>query len=311
MRYRNHCYIFFMVISFVLVSCDLGSDTKNDDDLPPLYFSTWDPTATPTHTPTPTLIPTKTPTPVPTSTPIPSPTQSPKLAKLESRADVDEILKQVRDIMALVSSYSYEGSGVAVMDAGGIPLTIPIQIFGQIQDDKALSFLEVSFLGINTRMDSMRIGDHSYVKDVASGDWVYSSDPSIGLIPPDFWVSAGGDILSLPFASNDRLSDKGNSGKLLLTHSSESEIPVLLSLLGAEGTSEPFDLEDIILEIKVDVEDLTVTDIMAMFTVSQGGRFASEMLGFPGLSGIGPVEIDLLTKFGNYDENFGIEGPAK
>ena len=50
---------------------------------------------------------------------------------------------------------------------------------------------------------------------------------------------------------------------------------------------------------------------MAMFTVSQGGRFASEMLGFPGLSGIGPVEIDLLTKFGNYDENFGIEGPAK
>ena len=45
-----------MVISFVLVSCDLGSDTKNDDDLPPLYFSTWDPTATPTYTPTPTLI---------------------------------------------------------------------------------------------------------------------------------------------------------------------------------------------------------------------------------------------------------------
>ena len=69
--------------------------------------------------------------------------------------------------------------------------------------------------------------------------------------------------------------------------------------------------KDIVLEIKVEVEDLKVTDIMAMFTVAQGGRFASEMLGFPGLSGIGPVEIDLLTKFGNYGENFGIEGPAK
>ena len=70
-------------------------------------------------------------------------------------------------------------------------------------------------------------------------------------------------------------------------------------------------MEDIVLEIKVDVEDLTVTEIMAIFTVSQGGRFASEMLGFPGLSGIGPVEIDLLIKFGNYGENFGIQGPAK
>jgi len=214
-------------------------------------------------------------------------------------------------MMAGVTSYSYVVKGEAVMDTGGIPVVIPIYISGEVQDDKVSSAVEISFLGINTRMASIQSGNELYVKDFASGNWVSASVPAIVLISPIPRTAAVLDNASLPFDGHDAVSVKGSHGELMFSHVSNSEIPVLLALLGADKISEPFDLEDISVNIKMDIEEFKVREIEAAFSVAQGGQFASEMLGFPGLSGLGTIDIDLVAIFQNYGGEFGLQIPDR
>ena len=310
-----------------LVSC--GSDSQSEpDSLAPIFFSTWDPTATvtpkPTQTPTPTVVPTQTPTPSPTSTATPVPTSTPTSIMLStplskkqnisnqsqaSQSGSELILDNMRAAMALIGSYRYELLGEASLDAGGIPIGVPISVQGAVETSAAESSFETSFMGLPILIESVQEGSNFYVKDSFTGVWEKSSHHSIGLITSDFWSLGGKDVLDLPYKLNALGGNLPDSGRHTFVLSDGSGSQIFLDLLGAADSSRPFLLDDLNVTLEIESETYRVSKIETQFTIVEGGRFFSESLGMSGLYELGSAKIQFQVSFSHYDAVFDIKVP--
>ena len=186
---RKHYVAVLVVIFFCFGAC-ASEPEEEPTELAPIYFSTWDPTATasptstpfpsPTYTPTPVPIPTETPSPspVPTSTSTPIPTAGPVIATPLPRSmaplsgkpthkssEIGLLLGKVRDAIAGAQAYSYVLSGEAILDAGGVPVRVPLNTVGGVDTPRAYSIFETSLMGMKIAIDSVQDGPDFFMKD--------------------------------------------------------------------------------------------------------------------------------------------------
>ena len=166
----------FVLLATLLSSCSYFSEEKGKtEELPSVFFSNWDPTSTPVP-PTPTPVP-PTPTPVPPA-PTPLPLKSVQSTSIDSGvqkalqsqgSESQFILDQSSIAMSDLRSYQFVLSGTALLDAGGLPMKVPITSVGKIQDDKASSNFETSLIGMVIPVQSFQSGGEIYVKDPFMG----------------------------------------------------------------------------------------------------------------------------------------------
>ena len=313
----------FVLLATLLSSCSYFSEEKGKtEELPSVFFSNWDPTSTPVP-PTSTPVP-PTPTPVPpTPTPVP-PTPTPLPLKSVQSTSIDSgvqkalqsqgsesqfILDQSSIAMSDLRSYQFVLSGTALLDAGGLPMKVPITSVGKIQDDKASSNFETSLIGMVIPVQSFQSGGEIYVKDPFMGRWSRTNGPAAGLISYDFWRSVGREIFNLPFSKVAVKSEGSQRNHHEFELGQISDVGALFALLGLSG-AEDFDIKDVTGRMKIEKNSYHVLDIQCGFVIEQGGKFVSEILGLTGLSGLGESKIDIDVEFMGFDEDIEIIIPV-
>ena len=324
-----------LVVIFICFGACSSEPEEEAAGLAPIYFSTWDPTATasptststpfpsPTSTPTPVPTPTETPSPSPVPTSTPTPTAGPVIAtplphstgsvpekSTHKSSESELILEKVRDVMSGAQAYSYALSGEAILDAGGVPIRVPLNTVGGVDTPRAYSIFETSLMGMKIAIDSVQDGPDFFMKDSLSGTWEKTSGPPVGLIASAFWQSGGADILNLPY--DDEVQRKGDhdTSDYILSLVDGSKGWTLLGLLGAGNSPTPFTLKDLELQLQLAPVTYEVVGMDAIFSIQEGGRFASEILGLPGLAGLGSTSIDLSIEFYDFGRGLLIDFPV-
>ena len=328
---RSFLAVWLILAAVLFGSCRFFSEDKDKtEDLPPIFFSNWDPTSTPIPY-TPTLVPPTetpvlpTPTPIPpTPTPIPptptpasvSPTLIPRTIGVVDQkpfipkaSEAQSILDQSRTTMADLSSYQYVLTGTALLDAGGFSMNVPIKSIGKVQDDRVYARFETSLIGMVVSVESFQSGGEIYIKDPFTGSWAKSIGPAAGLISYDFWRVAGRDIFNLPFSKSLQKEQKSQLDHYEFELNEMSKVWTLLRLLGVDGADD-FDVRDVTLDMRIDKDSYYVVDVTGGLTIQEGGRFVSEILGLTGLSGLGQSKIDIKVEFMDFGEDMDIAIPV-
>ena len=329
---RKHYMAVLVVIFICFGACSSGPE-EEAAGLAPIYFSTWDPTATasPTSTPFPSPTSTHTPLPTPTETPSPSPvptstptaTAGPVISTLlpqsagsvpgksnHKPSEIELLLEKVRDVMSGTQMYSYALSGKAVLDAGGVPVRVPLNTVGGVDTPRAYSKFETTLMGMKIAIDSVQDGSDFFMKDSLSGKWGKTTGPPAGLITSAFWQSEGADILTLPFDDDVQRKGDNDTGGYILSLAEGSKGWTLLGLLGAGNSPTPFTLKDLELQLQIAPVTYEVVRIDAKFSIQEGGRFASEILGLRGLAGLGSTNIELSIEFYDFGKSLLIDLPV-
>ena len=229
---------------------------------------------------------------------------------IHKSSESELILEKVRDVMSGAQAYSYALSGEAILDAGGVPIRVPLNTVGGVDTPRAYSIFETSLMGMKIAIDSVQDGPDFFMKDSLSGTWEKTSGPPVGLIASAFWQSGGADILNLPY--DDEVQRKGDhdTGDYILSLADGSEGWTLLGLLGAGNSPTPFTLKDLELQLQIAPVTYEVVGMDANFSIQEGGRFASEILGLPGLAGLGSTTIELSIEFYDFGKGLLIDLPV-
>ena len=292
------------------LACDRDEENKSEE-LPPIYLQKWDPTSTPRpeptrtpmHTPTPTFTPTPSPTPIPTLTPTFTPTPIVMLPKFE--LEVADVLEGTIASMGNVTSYRYLLEGAAHLDAGGIKISVPLEAAGIVENNNSTALFATSLMGLSFSFATFQNDNRIFIKDPVSEYWLENSNFAVGLIPPMFWRGEGAQILSLPYEVQEVSSD----GELGLSVSQKIADLTTIGLLGGGEDAHFYEVANVNISIIVDENDLRIAHIDAQFTIIEGGLFASETLGLPGLSGLGEAEVVVTVSFSDYDLIFDLTVP--
>ena len=292
------------------LACDRDKEDKSEE-LPPIYLQKWDPTSTPrpdpTRTPMPTPTPTFTPTPSPTPTPTVTPTFTPTPIVMPSKfeLEVDDVLEGIIESMGNVTSYQYLLEGAAHLDAGGIKISVPLEAAGIVENNNSKALFATSLMGLSFSFETFQNDSRLLIKDPVSDYWLENSKFAVCLIPPMFWRGEGAQILSLPYEVQEVSSD----GELKLSVSQKVADLTTIGLLGGGEDAHFYEVANVNISILVDENDLRITHIDAQFTIIEGGLFASETLGLPGLSGLGEAEVAVTVYFSDYDLIFDLTVP--
>tara|TARA_Y100001001_G_scaffold98314_1_gene96125 strand:+ start:173 stop:1108 length:936 start_codon:yes stop_codon:yes gene_type:complete len=292
------------------LACDRDEENKSEE-LPPIYLQKWDPTSTPRPeptrtpmpTPTPTFTPTPSPTPIPTLTPTFTPTPIVMLPKFE--LEVADVLEGTIASMGNVTSYRYLLEGAAHLDAGGIKISVPLEAAGIVENNNSTALFATSLMGLSFSFATFQNDNRIFIKDPVSEYWLENSNFAVGLIPPMFWRGEGAQILSLPYEVQEVSSD----GELGLSVSQKIADLTTIGLLGGGEDAHFYEVANVNISIIVDENDLRIAHIDAQFTIIEGGLFASETLGLPGLSGLGEAEVVVTVSFSDYDLIFDLTVP--
>ena len=303
--------LILVVLTFgVGLACDRDKEDKSEE-LPPIYLQKWDPTSTPRPeptrtpmpTPTPTFTPTPSPTPIPTLTPTFTPTPIVMLPKFE--LEVADVLEGTIASMGNVTSYRYLLEGAAHLDAGGIKISVPLEAAGIVENNNSTALFATSLMGLSFSFATFQNDNRIFIKDPVSEYWLENSNFAVGLIPPMFWRGEGAQILSLPYEVQEVSSD----GELGLSVSQKIADLTTIGLLGGGEDAHFYEVANVNISIIVDENDLRIAHIDAQFTIIEGGLFASETLGLPGLSGLGEAEVVVTVSFSDYDLIFDLTVP--
>ena len=308
--------VFLLIMALLTFGVGLACDRDKEDkseELPPIYLQKWDPTSTPrpdpTRTPMPTPTPTFTPTPSPTPTPTPTltPTFTPTPIVMPSKfeLEVDDVLEGIIESMGNVTSYQYLLEGAAHLDAGGIKISGPLEAAGIVENNNSKALFATSLMGLSFSFETFQNDSRILIKDPVSDYWLENSNFAVGLIPPMFWRGEGAQILSLPYEVQEVSSD----GELKLSVSQKVADLTTIGLLGGGEDAHFYEVANVNISILVDENDLRITHIDAQFTIIEGGLFASETLGLPGLSGLGEAEVVVTVSFSDYDLIFDLTVP--
>ena len=82
-----------------------------------------------------------------------------------------------------------------------------------------------------------------------------------------------------------------------------------VGLLGAGEDAHFYEVADVNISIMVDETHHRIGQIYAQFTIIEGGLFASDTLGLPGLSGLGEAEVAVTVSFSEYNLIFDLVVP--
>ena len=316
--------VFFLILVVLTLgvgsACDWDDDDKSEE-LPPIYLQTWDPTSTPrlepTHTPTPTPTPTFTPTFTPTPSPTPTPTLTPTLTPTVTPTpiamapkfdlEVSEVLDGTIESMGKATSYRYLLEGAAHLDAGGIKISVPLEAAGIVENNNSTALFATSLMGLSFSFETFQNDNRIFIKDPVSEYWLENSNFAVGLISPMFWrgEGEGTQILSLPY----EIQELSSGGELELSVSQKVADVTTIGLLGAGEDAHFYEVANVNISIIVDENDLRIGHIYAEFTIIEGGVFASETLGLPGLSGLGEAEVAVIVSFSDYNFTFDLTVP--
>ena len=303
--------LILVVLTFgVGLACDRDKEDKSEE-LPPIYLQKWDPTSTPrsepTRTPIPPPTPTFTPTPSPTPTPTLTPTFTPTPIIMPSKfeLEVDDVLEGTIESMGNVTSYRYLLEGAAHLDAGGIKISVPLEAAGIVENNNSIALFATSLMGLSFSFETFQNDNRILIKDPVSDDWLENSNFAVGLISPMFWRGEGAQILSLPY----EVQEVSSGGDLKLSVSQKVADLTTIGLLGGGEDAHFYEVANVNISIIVDENDLRIAHIDAQFTIIEGGLFASETLGLPGLSGLGEAEVVVTVSFSDYDLIFDLTVP--
>ena len=303
--------LILVVLTFgVGLACDRDKEDKSEE-LPPIYLQKWDPTSTPRPEPTRTSIPTPTPTFTPTPSPTPTPTliptftPTPIIMPSKFEWEVDEVLEGTIESMGNVTSYRYLLEGAAHLDAGGIKISVPLEAAGIVENNNSIALFATSLMGLSFSFETFQNYNRILIKDPVSDYWLENSNFAVGLISPMFWRGEGAQILSLPY----EVQEVSSGGELKLSVSQKVADLTTIGLLGGGEDAHFYEVSNVNISIIVDENDLRITHIDAQFTIIEGGLFASETLGLPGLSGLGEAEVVVTVSFSDYDLIFDLTVP--
>ena len=303
--------LILVVLTFgVGLACDRDKEDKSEE-LPPIYLQKWDPTSTPRPEPTRTSIPTPTPTLTPTPSPTPTPTliptftPTPIIMPSKFELEVDDVLEGTIESMGNVTSYRYLLEGAAHLDAGGIKISVPLEAAGIVENNNSIALFATSLMGLSFSFETFQNDNRILIKDPVSDYWLENSNFAVGLISPMFWRGEGAQILSLPY----EVQEVSSGGELKLSVSQKVADLTTIGLLGGGEDAHFYEVANVNISILVDENDLRITHIDAQFTIIEGGLFASETLGLPGLSGLGEAEVVVTVSFSDYDLIFDLTVP--
>lgn len=303
--------LILVVLTFgVGLACDRDKEDKSEE-LPPIYLQKWDPTSTPRPEPTRTSIPTPTPTFTPTPSPTPTPTliptftPTPIIMPSKFELEVDDVLEGTIESMGNVTSYRYLLEGAAHLDAGGIKISVPLEAAGIVENNNSIALFATSLMGLSFSFETFQNYNRILIKDPVSDYWLENSNFAVGLISPMFWRGEGAQILSLPY----EVQEVSSGGELKLSVSQKVADLTTIGLLGGGEDAHFYEVSNVNISIIVDENDLRITHIDAQFTIIEGGLFASETLGLPGLSGLGEAEVVVTVSFSDYDLIFDLTVP--
>ena len=306
--------VFLLIMALLTFGVGLACDRDKEDkseEIHQIYLQTWDPTSTPrpdpTRTPMPTPTPTFTPTPSPTPTPTLTPTFTPTPIVMPSKfeLEVDDVLEGIIESMGNVTSYQYLLEGAAHLDAGGIKISVPLEAAGIVENNNSMALFATSLMGLSFSFETFQNDSRILIKDPVSDYWLENSNFAVGLIPPMFWRGEGAQILSLPY----EVQEVSSYGELKLSVSLMVADLTRIGLLGGGEDAHFYEVANVNISILVDENDLRITHIDAQFTIIEGGLFASETLGLPGLSGLGEAEVVVTVSFSDYDLIFDLTVP--
>ena len=303
--------LILVVLTFgVGLACDRDKEDKSEE-LPPIYLQKWDPTSTPRPEPTRTSIPTPTPTFTPTPSPTPTPTliptftPTPIIMPSKFELEVDDVLEGTIESMGNVTSYRYLLEGAAHLDAGGIKISVPLEAAGIVENNNSIALFATSLMGLSFSFETFQNDNRILIKDPVSDYWLENSNFAVGLISPMFWRGEGAQILSLPY----EVQEVSSGGELKLSVSQKVADLTTIGLLGGGEDAHFYEVSNVNISMIVDENDLRITHIDAQFTIIEGGLFASETLGLPGLSGLGEAEVVVTVSFSDYDLIFDLTVP--
>ena len=303
--------LILVVLTFgVGLACDRDKEDKSEE-LPPIYLQKWDPTSTPRPEPTRTSIPTPTPTFTPTPSPTPTPTLTPTFTPTpiimpsKFELEVDDVLEGTIESMGNVTSYRYLLEGAAHLDAGGIKISVPLEAAGIVENNNSIALFATSLMGLSFSFETFQNDNRILIKDPVSDYWLENSNFAVGLISPMFWRGEGAQILSLPY----EVQEVSSGGDLKLSVSQKVADLTTIGLLGGGEDAHFYEVANVNISIIVDENDLRIAHIDAQFTIIEGGLFASETLGLPGLSGLGEAEVVVTVSFSDYDLIFDLTVP--
>ena len=303
--------LILVVLTFgVGLACDRDKEDKSEE-LPPIYLQKWDPTSTPRPEPIRTSIPTPTPTFTPTPSPTPTPTliptftPTPIIMPSKFELEVDDVLEGTIESMGNVTSYRYLLEGAAHLDAGGIKISVPLEAAGIVENNNSIALFATSLMGLSFSFETFQNYNRILIKDPVSDYWLENSNFAVGLISPMFWRGEGAQILSLPY----EVQEVSSGGELKLSVSQKVADLTTIGLLGGGEDAHFYEVSNVNISIIVDENDLRITHIDAQFTIIEGGLFASETLGLPGLSGLGEAEVVVTVSFSDYDLIFDLTVP--
>ena len=303
--------LILVVLTFgVGLACDRDKEDKSEE-LPPIYLQKWDPTSTPRPEPTRTSIPTPTPTFTPTPSPTPTPTliptftPTPIIMPSKFELEVDDVLEGTIESMGNVTSYRYLLEGAAHLDAGGIKISVPLEAAGIVENNNSIALFATSLMGLSFSFETFQNDNRILIKDPVSDYWLENSNFAVGLISPMFWRGEGAQILSLPY----EVQEVSSGGELKLSVSQKVADLTTIGLLGGGEDAHFYEVANVNISIIVDENDLRIAHIDAQFTIIEGGLFASETLGLPGLSGLGEAEVVVTVSFSDYDLIFDLTVP--
>jgi len=207
--------------------------------------------------------------------------------------------------MGNVTSYRYLLEGAAHLDAGGIKISVPLEAAGIVENNNSTALFATSLMGLSFSFATFQNDNRIFIKDPVSEYWLENSNFAVGLIPPMFWRGEGAQILSLPYEVQEVSSD----GELGLSVSQKIADLTTIGLLGGGEDAHFYEVANVNISIIVDENDLRIAHIDAQFTIIEGGLFASETLGLPGLSGLGEAEVVVTVSFSDYDLIFDLTVP--
>lgn len=180
----------------------------------PTPTPTFTPTSTPTDTPTPTFTPTPAPTSTPTPTPVPPtdtpspvpptdtptpvpPTDTPVPTATPTLPSPQALLKSaLADTDA--KSHHFEMDMQMKMTEEGVTIEIPMTFVGDyLPPDRMHGMVSMSVVGVTIESEMVTIGETTYVKNPATGQWETSTEPASPYSPGDFTGLEPADIEGL------------------------------------------------------------------------------------------------------------------
>ena len=253
-------------------------------------------------TPAPTAAPTVTPTPSPTPTPVPSPTPAPTATATPAPVisgnatgglSPQQIMEMALAAMTEVESFHFELESTVSTSTDDADVGLPISFIGDYQaPDRIRGKLSLSLGFFSIEMETIAIGDTTYITNLDSGEWEVSSGLGFGVPnPAELAVPGGVSLEGLTLVGEEDLDG------IRVYH-----------LKGAAPASIFGDASDAEADFWIGVDDLRIRKVTAKGEVSFGD---SGGLGLPfgGADLSGFATISLTVKFSDYDEPVVIEAP--